>query len=294
MAALYVSQSDLENARRCAQMAVDNSRLLCDVWQEQSILAMSGTIKHAECDWAGAIGDYEAALALAVEIGDRAVQAALEVNVGIAHANLGNLARAEDHLANGLNQSQQNHLRIHELKGQLAVARLRMRLSDWESAAHHLEAAEKLVEMVDTPEAELHLPLLLSARAELTLATGNMEEAMTLAEASVDLAIEQEKQVDRAICQRVKSQVLMARGHYRQAEVLLEQSLPLLEGRHGYEAAKIKVLLGHCLLKSGDTVRGDEFIEEARSAFEVYGAKFDLAELAKSACDQVEQRSPAQ
>jgi tetratricopeptide (TPR) repeat protein len=152
-----------------------------------------------------------------------------------------------------------------------------------------LDSTQALVEQIGTTEAQYHLPLILSARAEWHLAQGNLEQgnleqgnfeqANTLAEQSVELAIEQEKQVDRAICQRVWAQVLMARGNFRQAEELLEASLPLLEGRHKYEAAKIRGLLGQCVLAEGETVRGNELIETARLAFTTCGAKFDLAEM---------------
>jgi tetratricopeptide (TPR) repeat protein len=157
-----------------------------------------------------------------------------------------------------------------------------MRLHDWENAERHLNAAEELAAQTGSAEAQFHLPLILSARAEVKLATGSLAEATTLADSSVALAVEQDKQVDRAICQRVKAQVLMARGDYRQAEELLEESLPLLEGRPDYEAAKIKALLGQSLLKTGDTTRGDELIAEARATFEAYDARFDLVELAQS------------
>ena len=242
--------------------------------------------------WKGAIKDYEAALALAVEIGDRSVHAAMEVNLGVLHANLGNADPALEHLTNGLNLSQQGNLRNHELKAQLAIAKLTMRLSYRNSirlgaqgakeydAERHLDAAEELVERVGSAGARFHLPLILSARAELRLLMGHIEEAMTLAEKSVALAVEQDKHVDLAICQRVKGQVLMARGEYQQAATLLEQSLPPLEGRHRFEAAKTKVLLGQSLRKLGDPVRCDELIAEARAIFTAIDAKFELADLA--------------
>jgi tetratricopeptide (TPR) repeat protein len=281
LAASYVARFDLENARYYAQMAVENSRHLSDVWHEQTVHVMLGTIKHSGCDWKGAVEEYEAALALAIAIGDRAAQTALEVNLGVAHANLGNVEPAQAHLTKGLTLSQQSELRNHELKAQLAMARLSLRLSEWEPAESHLNAAEELVKNAGTEEAQLHMPLILSARAELQLELGKIEEARNVAEAAVALAIEQEKQVDRAICQRVLAQVLIALSDARQAVELLEQSLPLLEGRHEYEAAKIKVLLGQCLLNIGDPARGGDLVEEARVTFERCGATFDLAELAQ-------------
>jgi tetratricopeptide (TPR) repeat protein len=289
LAALSVSQFDLGNAEEYARMAVENSRHLRDVWHEQSVLMMLGTIKHLSCDWQGAAREYEAALALASAIGDRAAQAALEVNLGVAHSNLGNAEPAIHHLSTGLALSRQSDLRNHELKAELSLARLLIRLGKWAEAERHLDSTQALVEQIGTTEAQYHLPLILSARAEWHLAQGNLEQgnleqgnfeqANTLAEQSVELAIEQEKQVDRAICQRVWAQVLMARGNFRQAEELLEASLPLLEGRHKYEAAKIRGLLGQCVLAEGETVRGNELIETARLAFTTCGAKFDLAEM---------------
>lgn len=279
LAALYVAQYDLENAQRYAQMAVENSRHLHDVWREQAVLAMVGTIKHAACDWKGAIQDYEGALALAVEIGDRAVQAAMEVNLGAAHANVGNTTSALEHLTNGLKLSRQSRLHTHELKAQFTLAKLSMRLRQWEDVERYLDAAEELVEKTGSAEARFHLPLILSARAELRLLTGHNDEALTFAENSVTLAVEQNKRVDLAICRRVKGQVLMAQGDYQEAETLLEQSLPLLEGRHRFEAAKIKALLGQALTQTGDRVRGDELIADAKTIFTTVDAKFELADL---------------
>jgi ATP/maltotriose-dependent transcriptional regulator MalT len=290
LAALYVAQFDLVNAQHYAQMAVENNRHLRDIWHEQTVLVMLGTIKHIGCDWKGAIEEYERALALAVEIGDRAVQAALEVNLGVAHTNLGNEEPAQAHLTGGLKLSQQSDLQNYELKAHFALARLHMRLHDWESVEKHLHGAEALVAQTGTAEAQFHLPLILSVQSELALATGNTEQAMIFAGQSVDLAIEQEKQVDRAICQRVKGQVLVACGEYEQAEALLEQSLPLLEGRHPYESAKIKALLAHCYLKNGEPARAAELMQEARSIFESCGARFDLAELEQHAGVGTEKR----
>jgi tetratricopeptide (TPR) repeat protein len=279
LVALYVAQFDLENAQRYAQMAVENSRHLHDVWHQQSVLAMLGNIKHFACDWQGAIPEYKGALAIAWEIGDRTVHAAMEVNLGIVHANLGNVHPAMEYLQRGLELSRQSNLRSHELKAQLALAKLSMRLGECSAVAHYLDAAEELVERVGSADAHFHLPLILSARAEMYFTQGQLGEALLLAEESVTMAIEQEKQVDRAVCQRVLAQVLAAQGDGRRAIELLEESLSLLAGRHGYEAAKIKVLLAHCLSESGDPARGEALISDARQSFEKYGAKFDLAEV---------------
>ncbi len=280
LAALYISQFDLVNARNYAQMAVENSRHLGDVWHEQTVLVMLGTIKHSGFDWKGAIENYGGALALATEIGDRTTQTALEVNLGVAHTNLGNMEAAQRHLTRGLNLSQMSQLRNYELRAHLAIARLSMRLSEWGHVESHLNVSEELVAKSGTGEAQFYLPLILSARAELELALSKIEDALSLAKRSVEMAIEQEKQVDRAICQRVMAQVLMTRGDVAQAQELLEQSLPLLGERQEIEAAKIKALLGQCALKSGDANRGGELIEEARTTFETYGAEFELAQLA--------------
>jgi tetratricopeptide (TPR) repeat protein len=281
LAALYVAQFDLIHAEQYAQVAVENSRNLRDVWHEQSVLVTLGTIKHLRHDWQGAGEEYEAALRLASAIGDRAAQAALEVNLGVTHANLGNLEAARQHLTTGLALSQQSNLRNHELKGQLALGRVHMRGGRWLDASSHLDAAETLVEQLGTTDAQYHLPLILSARAEVQFGQSRLEQALTLAESSVTLAIEQEKQVDRAACQRVLAQVLAARGDLEQARVLLEESLLLLEGRYEYEAARIKALLGHCLVKMGDSARGVALLEEARHTFEKCGATLDLAEVAQ-------------
>lgn len=288
LVALYMAQFDLENARRYAQMAVENSRHLHNVWHEQTVLAMLGNIKHLGCDWKGAITDYEAALALAVQIGDRSVHAAMETNLGVAHANLGNMNAALAHLTNGLNLCRQSHLRSSELKAQLAVSKLYMRLGRWIDAENHLNAAEELVESTASGEAQFHLPLILSARAELRLLTGHVEEATAIAARSVALAIAQDKHVDLAVCQRVQGQVLMARGEYQQARTLLERSLPLLEDRHRFEAAKSQVVLGQALTKTGDAVRGAELIAQARATFTALDAKFELADLAHLSTLQAE------
>ncbi len=278
LAALYVAQYDLLHAEQYAQVAVENSRHLRDVWHEQSVLLMLGTIKHMACDWKGALAEYEAALKLATTIGDRSARAALEVNLGVALTNLGNAKPAHAHLTLGLELSQESHLRNHELKAQLAITRLYIRTGDWEGAEKHLDDAEALVATIGTVDAQFHLPLIFSACAELRFAQARREEAITLAQCSVDMAVEQEKQVDRAICQRVLAQMLMDQGDLRAAHALLEESLPLLDGRQTYEAAKIKALLGQCLVQMGDIARGDTLIEEARLTFQTCGARFDLAE----------------
>ncbi len=276
LVALYVVQFDLENARDYAQLAVENSRRLRDVWHEQTVLAMLGNIKHLDCDWPGAIQDYERVLALAAEIGDRSVRAAMEVNLGVAHANLGNTETALAYLLDGLARSRRSNLRNHELKAQLPIAKLYMRLSRWSDAESHLDAAEELVESAASPDAHFHLPLIISARAELRLLTGQIEEAMAFAEASIELAIEQNKRVDLAICRRVKAQVLIARGDYLQAAALLEECLPPLQDRHPFEAAKVKALLGRALCEAGDRARGDEFRAEARKVFAALNAQYEL------------------
>lgn len=280
LVALHVAQFDLENAQRYAQMAVENSRHLGNVWHEQTVLAMSGNIKHLGCDWKGAVTDYEAALGLAVQIGDRSVHAAMETNLGIAHTNLGNMDAALAHLTSGLDLSRQSRLRSCELKAQLAVSKLYVRLGRWADAENHLNAAEELVGKTASGEAQFHLPLILSARAELRLLTGNIEDAAAIAARSVALAIAQDKQVDLAVCQRIQGQVLMARGETMQARTLLEQSLPLLQGRHRYEAAKSQAVLGQTLCKTGDAGRGAALIAEARATFTALDAKFELADLA--------------
>jgi tetratricopeptide (TPR) repeat protein len=281
LAALYVAQFDLENARRYARLAVENSRHLNDVWQEQTVLALLGNISHIACDWRDAIEQYKGALRLATEIGNRAVQAAMEVNLGVSYANLGDAGPALAHLTNGLSLCRQSNLGSYELKAQLAAGRLHMHVGRWDDAERHLDAAQALVERSGSSEAQFHLPLILSARAELRLRTGLVEEAMTLADEAVALAVAQEKQVDLAICRRVQGQVLLARGDYEQARTVLAESLPLLEERHRFEAAKIKAVLGQALRHTGDPDRGDALIAEARAVFTAVGAAFELADLAR-------------
>lgn len=276
LVALYVAQFDLENARRYAQLAVENGRHLRDVWHEQAVLAMLGNIKHLDGDWPGAIQDYTHAQKLAMQIGDRAVHAAMEVNIGTAHANLGNTDLALQHLLDGLQLSRQSELRNYELKAHFAVAKQQMRVRQWDAAERHLDAAEELVEAAVSPDARFHLPLILSARAELRLLTGHVEAASSLAQRSIALAIEQEKHADLATCRRVMGQILIARGDYDRAVALLEQCLPPLAARYPLEAAKVKALLAQALHKSGDPARGEILLAEAKTTFTTLHVKDEL------------------
>jgi hypothetical protein len=48
--------------------------------------------------------------------------------------------------------------------------------------------------------------------------------------------------------------------------------------------------MAECMLRMGDRAHADQLVEEARLAFELHGARFDLAELAQRAGVQFEQQ----
>jgi tetratricopeptide (TPR) repeat protein len=98
LGALYYARGDIGNATIFTQSALEISQHSHDYWRMVKILGNLGAFKYASGDWAGMIGDYRQATALAEQLGDRVQRARLEMNLSQVFVNRGQDQAALDHL----------------------------------------------------------------------------------------------------------------------------------------------------------------------------------------------------
>jgi tetratricopeptide (TPR) repeat protein len=276
----WCSQGDLRQGGDYFEGALEIFRKLQDHWGEAGALHNLGMIEEYTGDWAAAAAAYQQALDLAEKLGDIERQTELESSLGILQTKRGDYDDAVVHLTQFLELAG-SHLKEQMIYAYPALADLWIRRGELEEAEASLDEAERLA--LEMP-LKSRLPEIYRLWAELRLAQGRIQEALTFAERAVTLAGELEEldPLEKGTALRALGQALVAAGRAEPATIALEQSLQLLEDRDTYEAARTKAHWGIAVLSGGDVDQGARLLQEARATFEELGAKPDSAATARA------------
>ncbi len=140
-----------------------------------------------------------------------------------------------------------------------------------QSMARSQAASQKLGERY------LFQDIFAAATAEIFLAAGRVEEALTHAETTVELARTVGGNLSEGIAQRVWGQALASLSHVEEAETHLAASVQVLfSGEILLEAARTQVAWGLLCRDRGDLVAAHGHFESAIAQFEASGLIHDL------------------
>ena len=278
LSSIYRRTGDAERALRYAELALQNSREMPNLWQEQiALISLASVYYQVTLNWRETVANFEQASKIAEQIGDKRVGAALAINLGLTHLRMGEPVAADTHLRRGLYLARETHLPEYEFLAQLTLAELATRIGDWNVAQEALSAAETLVDILGTQERTARIARI---EAELLLARGEVDMALDRAQHAVALAQEHQLQVEQAISKRVLGQTLIAAGQPESAQAALTESATILHEIDPYEAARARLHLGRARIAAGDSTAGTALLDEVRTIFTNWGAAFDLDEIA--------------
>jgi tetratricopeptide (TPR) repeat protein len=145
---------------------------------------------------------------------------------------------------------------------------------NWTEAEKALQRSEKLFTDIGSDD---FLPELKRRWGDYHLQTGQLEQALSYCQESIQMAIAQEARPDEGISYRILGEILWARGEPEEAESALLQSLHILtELESEYEAAKTRLSLAR-LWSIRNAASVQEYLHLAINSFQKMGAKADLA-----------------
>lgn len=134
--------------------------------------------------------------------------------------------------------------------------------------------------LTDATSDRLRRARLLPAHLEITLAIGDVEQTRRARDELRELAQAFDTDVRRAVVAQAEGAIALAEDHARAALDPLRSAFELWERFEApYEAARVRVLIGHACRALGDDEAAGLEHQAARSVFERLGAQPDLARL---------------
>ncbi|MEM7028412.1 MAG: protein kinase [Chloroflexota bacterium] len=266
---------DLDQAIQYTRRALEISERQYDHFQTVDLLNNLSAFRFTACHWSEAIEGWQQALTLAEHLGSVIQVASAEGNLGSAHIYKGDHEQALTHLNKAFGLAKDNHLKMYETTFQYRLAELHIKQKQWNMAADAIQQAEDLANEI---KAKGNLPEIYSARAELALAQGDLQQGLNYAQQAYGVSDDLQMTLEKGKSLRILAQLQQALGNHQQAQTNLAESLALLETQDRYEAALTKKVLGQYWLQD-DRSTALKWLTEARETFVELGAKRDLADL---------------
>lgn len=268
------------------QAAIEHTRRSLAMFQQLDDLAgvakaynnLAG-ILHDIGDWDEARRNYQAAAALEQSIGDRYGQAKIANNLGEVLRGLGDLDGAI---------AQYTGARLAMSSSQYVSAVITMNLGatyllrgDLDQSAALLSQSRALFDQIGVED---FLPELLRYLAELQLASGQAELALTTAQESARLARQLEAPLEQGVAQRVVVQALLEAGQLDEAQATLHDALALLrEVGNRHELGRALLVVSELSARRGEQLVAQGVLHEATTLLRELGAALDLEQAGRIA-----------
>ena len=115
--------------------------------------------------------------------------------------------------------------------------------------------------------------------SEFYLRLGEIENAMTHIQKSLELALSQKNPLEEGLSNRTLGEILKAKRDYEHSKEALQTSLAIFtELKNEYDEARTRLVLGQVELESGNTKLARQEIAKAKAVFEKLGALFYVAQ----------------
>ena len=226
--------------------------------------------------WSQASDALREGLDLKHKIGDIYGQGMMANNLGYIHLDRGEWAEAATLFEQYRDICQQIGAIRDEANALSNLAQVRIYQKNWDQAVSALKRSEALFAEIGSEE---FLPELVRRWGEYYLNTDALDQALTHAQRSIDLAVAQGFLLDEGMSYRVLGQVYAARREIDSAETALRRSLQILNDLNSeYETAKtVLPLVNLSTTKKTLPVEDWEHLNRAIKTFDQLGAKSDLA-----------------
>jgi tetratricopeptide (TPR) repeat protein len=233
-------EGDMDRGIALTEEALAISRRIHDDFKRAEILSTLGTYRFNAGDWPGALADLHGALAFAQQIGSDKLLAAVELNLGTVglHAEPDNYDQVQVHLETGLALARKTGQQIFENICLTNLAELMIRRERWTEAEGFLTAAEVLTARLDD---QLSVPIIRQGWAQVHLARGDVDSALSAATEAVALSRELGEAVELGVSLRILGKVLRAMGRFREAQEAFTESMTVFGDGYPHELARTQV-----------------------------------------------------
>ena len=261
--ALCLDRYDLRRAQEWTQALTD--------WiaDQHGLVPYRGTCLVHRAEILQLRGAWDEAAAEAGSACDRLVLSG-EPGIGLAHYRIGELARLRGDL--GLAERAFHQAAAYGVEVQPGLALLRLAQGRPDAAAAGLDRA--LVEYVDSARR----PVVLAARVEVALATGDLSAAQTAVGELQRFADPDGPAYLRGLAEHACGAVILASGDAGAALPRLRRAWSVWQQLEApYEAARARLLVANACGALGDDDAASMELDAARTALEALGAVVDLA-----------------
>jgi len=268
LGAVYFNLNQLAQARDYSAQALQMSQQLHDHFQTARIYINLGPIKYVDGDWQGALNDLEKGLAIAQRLGALDTIISLHTNLGSMYVERGDHKQAFKHL-NSVLQLARDQERHQVITAEIRLAQLYNYEENWDTAVHHLQAAENLARQIND---QASLTTILGYKASAHLGLGQLEDANSLIQDALKLDKRLGYHDSMGENLRILGTIAAARHDSEAAAQAFSRSLEILQPLDPYQAALTRLSWGTWLCADGDSEQGTEMISEALQQFEMLGA----------------------
>jgi tetratricopeptide (TPR) repeat protein len=222
---------------------------------------------------------YLESLAIKERVGDIYGQGVLAVNIGEIHRIRGQSDQAIAFYQRSLQVW--DELGVTYGKGLIHnnLGAVLLRMGDLEQATEHLDQSEELFAQIPSDDFVAETS---RYRAQVALRQGQINEALTFADRSLQHALDQGLKADECAVRRVLGEIYCEKNDPERCEEYLSQSLDLAhELDNRYELGRTTLRMGVLYRKQGRFDEAKVCLLQARGIFEELDASLDLAEIRK-------------
>jgi tetratricopeptide (TPR) repeat protein len=274
MGAIYWRRGELNEAINYCQQSVSLYQQLDNIVGLSDAYLNLSNVFADQGDWDQAGDALRQGLALKQQVGDVYGQGMMANNLGYLHLDRGEWPEAATLFEQCHTIWQQLGATRDEANTLSNLAQVRIYQKDWSQAYECLCNSQQLFTQIGSEE---FLPELERRWGEYYLGTGELDEALSHARRSIDLAVAQEFSLEEGMSFRVLGEIYLARNESELAEAALRQSLQILENLNSeYEAAKTVLPLLSMVTDNSLTPDDEIRLNQAIITFTQLNAQTDL------------------
>ncbi len=279
MAEIYRRLGDNEQAVQFAQRSLETYRDLENVIGQGQAHNALANAWFEQSRWQQAMDHYLEGLAIKERVGDIYGQGVLTNNIGGIYVLMGQLEQATAFYERSLRVW--DELGAAYGKGLIHnnLGAVYLRMGDLAQASDHLGQSETIFAEISSED---FIAETSRYRAEVALCRGELDEALTLAERSLECAIGQGLKMDECATRRVLGAIYCKAGDLERADAYLSQSMDIAcELDNRYETGRT---LHHKALmqrRQGRSAQARASLLQAKVIFEALDASLDLAEVSR-------------
>ena len=225
--------------------------------------------------WSVSDHHFRISLQLFTQIGDI-------YNLVLVNNNAGGIALKQGRLDDGLSYYQRAVSLLEQIGGTAWVfGTLHMNIGSTHIRRHELDSANNELNQAsdyyESSQVRDYLPELYGLFAELSLMRGDLDEAESLGQHSLDLAKELNLPLEEGHNLRIMGEIAFARQDFEEAERYFKTGHAIVvEAGDDYESAKTQLSLTQLYLATNRTDLAEGFLDDCLEAFERLDAQMDL------------------